>query len=138
MNDIGLYLQLFARGLMCYLRYLCLFVHSGVQHMLCCVFVLFVFGLCTPCCQFLWIVHVWLALRYSLPFMTNHWTFKMNNTTGASSGAGTARPSRTPKFTLDFRWHSCGLISSFLSSVLWASFCSFFFGHYIFCHVYVC
>jgi accessory gene regulator protein AgrB len=25
------------------LRYLCLFVHSGVQHILCCVFALFVF-----------------------------------------------------------------------------------------------
>ena len=47
MNDIGLYLQLYARGLMCYLRYLCLCVHSDVQHILCCVFALFVFGLCT-------------------------------------------------------------------------------------------
>ena len=30
---------------MSYLRYLCLFVHSGVQHILCCVFVLFFFVL---------------------------------------------------------------------------------------------
>ena len=29
------------RGLMSYLRYLCLFAYSGVQHILCCVFVLF-------------------------------------------------------------------------------------------------
>ena len=29
-----------------YLRYLCLFAHSGVQHILCSVFVLFVFFLC--------------------------------------------------------------------------------------------
>ena len=29
-----------------------LFVYSGVQHILCCVFVLFVFILCTLCCQF--------------------------------------------------------------------------------------
>jgi hypothetical protein len=28
---------------MSYLRYLCLFVHSSVQHILCCVFVLFFF-----------------------------------------------------------------------------------------------
>jgi hypothetical protein len=28
-------------GLMSYLRYLCLFAYSGVQHILCCVFVLF-------------------------------------------------------------------------------------------------
>ena len=32
---------------MSYLRYLCLFVYSGVQHILCCVFVLFFFVLCT-------------------------------------------------------------------------------------------
>jgi hypothetical protein len=30
--------------------------YSGVQHILCCVFVLFFFVLCTLCCQFLWIV----------------------------------------------------------------------------------
>ena len=41
---------------MSYLRYLCLFAHSGVQHILCCVFVLFVFVLCTLgvyICQFI-------------------------------------------------------------------------------------
>ena len=32
---------------MSYLRYLCLFSHSGVQHILCCVFVLSFFVLCT-------------------------------------------------------------------------------------------
>ena len=61
---------------MSYLRYLCLLAHSGVQHILCCVFVLFFFVLCTllpvsvDCpffiapsysltfiCPFLWIVH---------------------------------------------------------------------------------
>ena len=41
---------------MSYLRYLCLFVHSGVQHILRCVFVVFFFVLCTLCRQFLWIV----------------------------------------------------------------------------------
>jgi len=30
-----------------YLGYLCLFAYSGVQHILCCVFKLFVFVLCT-------------------------------------------------------------------------------------------
>jgi hypothetical protein len=30
-------------GLMSYLPYLCLFAHSGVQHILCCVFVSFFF-----------------------------------------------------------------------------------------------
>ena len=43
--------------LMSYLRYLWLFAYSGVQRILCCVFVLFIFVLCTICCQFLWIVH---------------------------------------------------------------------------------
>jgi hypothetical protein len=37
--SVRLYLQLFVGGLMLYLRYLCLFVYSGVQHILCCVFV---------------------------------------------------------------------------------------------------
>jgi hypothetical protein len=43
-------------------------VHRGVKHILCCVFVLFVFVLCL-CCQFLLIVHFWLSLRYSLTFI---------------------------------------------------------------------
>jgi hypothetical protein len=34
------------KGIMSYLRYLCLFAHSVVQHKLCCVFALFVFVLC--------------------------------------------------------------------------------------------
>ena len=34
-------------GLMSYLRYLCLLAHSGVHHILCCVFVWFFFVLCT-------------------------------------------------------------------------------------------
>jgi hypothetical protein len=44
-------------------------IHSGVQHILCYVFVLFVFLLCTLCCQFPWIVHFWVPLRYSLTFI---------------------------------------------------------------------
>ena len=46
------------RRLMSYLRYLCLFAYSGDQDILCCVFVLFFFVLCTLCCHFLWIVNV--------------------------------------------------------------------------------
>ena len=57
---------------MSYFRYLCLFVYSGVQHILCCVFVLFIFVLCTLCCQFLWIVHLLFTLRYSLTFIWKH------------------------------------------------------------------
>ena len=72
-SDEPLYLQLFVRGLMSYLCYLCLFAYSGVQHILCsgfffslhlvytmlsvslcCVFSLFI--LCTLCCQFLCVV----------------------------------------------------------------------------------
>ena len=45
-------------GLASYLRYVCLFAYSGVLHVLCCVFVLFILVLCSQCCQFLWIVHV--------------------------------------------------------------------------------
>jgi hypothetical protein len=43
--SVRLYLQLFVKGLMSYLRYLCLFAHSGVHHTLCCVFALFFFVL---------------------------------------------------------------------------------------------
>ena len=39
------YLQLFAEGLMSYLRYVCLFAHSGVQHILC----LFLFCFSSSC-----------------------------------------------------------------------------------------
>ena len=48
---------------------ICVFAYSGVQHILCCVFVLFVFVLCALCCQFLYIVHLWFPLRYSLTFI---------------------------------------------------------------------
>jgi hypothetical protein len=46
---------------MSYLRLLGLFAHSGVQHILRCVFGSFFFVLCTLCCQFLWIVHFLLV-----------------------------------------------------------------------------
>jgi hypothetical protein len=47
---------------MSYLRYLCLFAYSGVKHILHCVFVLFMFVLCTLCFQFPWIVHSWYSV----------------------------------------------------------------------------
>ena len=53
---------------MYYLLYLCLLAHSGVQHILCCVFLLLFFILCTIYCQFLWIVYFWLPLQYSLTY----------------------------------------------------------------------
>ena len=68
---VRLYLPLFVRGLVSYLRYMCLIQYCGVQHILCCVFVLFFFVLCTICCQFLWIARFWLPLRYSLTFIQN-------------------------------------------------------------------
>ena len=39
--SVRLYLQLSVGGFMSYLRYLCLFAYSGVQHILCYVFVSF-------------------------------------------------------------------------------------------------
>ena len=48
---------------MSYLRYLCLFVYSGIKHILCCVFVWFFFVLCILCYQF---------LLYSLTFIMEH------------------------------------------------------------------
>ena len=62
---------------MYYLRYLCLFAHSDVQHILSCVFVLFFFVLCNLCSQFLWIINFFLLpLRYSLTFICKHFPVK--------------------------------------------------------------
>ena len=63
------HLELRIKWFMSYLHYLCLFAHSGVQDILRCVFAWFFFVLCTLCCQFLWIVHIWLPLFYSLTFI---------------------------------------------------------------------
>ena len=41
--SVRLFLELFVGESMSYLRYLCLFVHSGVQLILCCVFALIFF-----------------------------------------------------------------------------------------------
>jgi len=91
--SVTLYLQLFVGGFISYLRCLCSFAHSGVQHILCCVHYLFVFRLvacvasfsgslciCLPscglCCQFLWFIIylssvLWPVLPVSLecPFL---------------------------------------------------------------------
>ena len=67
--SVPLCLQLFAGELVSYLQYISLLALSGVQHILCCVFALFVFVLCALCCGFLWIVHLLLPLRYSLTFI---------------------------------------------------------------------
>ena len=58
----------FVGGRMSYLRYLSLLTHSGVQHISCCCLSLSCV-LCAQCCQFLWIVHSWLPLRFSLTFI---------------------------------------------------------------------
>ena len=60
------YLQMFVGELIFYLRYLCLFVYSLVQHILYCVFALFFCVWCAICCQFPWIVYFWLPLGYCL------------------------------------------------------------------------
>ena len=78
-----LYLQLLVRYFqahmlynMSYFRYLCLFAYSGVQHILCCVFVLFFFALCILCCKFLWLVHLWWPIRYFPTFIILYnWPF---------------------------------------------------------------
>ena len=61
--SVRLFLQLFVGGLMScmYLRYLCLFVHSAVQHILCCVFGLFVVVLC--------LVYPMLPVSLDCPFV---------------------------------------------------------------------
>ena len=59
-------LQLFVGWILSYLCYMCLFAHSGVQHILCCVFVSFFFVLY---CQCFWVVHFLLSLQNSLTFI---------------------------------------------------------------------
>jgi hypothetical protein len=56
---------------MSYLRYLYLFEYSGVQHILCCVFVLFVFVLCTLYCQFVWILQATDGLVVSVDLVAH-------------------------------------------------------------------
>jgi hypothetical protein len=60
-----LYLQLFVGGRMSYLRYLCLFPHTGGQHILRCVFVVFFFILLSVSLN----CPLWLPLRYFLTFI---------------------------------------------------------------------
>ena len=67
--SVRLSLLLFVGVCMSYLLYLCLFAYSGVQHILCCVLILFFFVLCALCRRFLWIVLFWLPFRYYLTFM---------------------------------------------------------------------
>ena len=50
-KPVHLYLQLFVEGCMFYLRYLCLVAHSGVQHIMCCVFALFFNIIISSPCQ---------------------------------------------------------------------------------------
>ena len=49
--SVRLYLMFFVGWFVSYLRYMCLFAYSGVNHILCCAFVLFVFVLCALCCS---------------------------------------------------------------------------------------
>ena len=67
-----LYIQLFVGGLISYLSYLCLLAYSGGQHILCCVFFS---SSCVHYVAFLWIVHFWLPLQYSLTFISNSTDF---------------------------------------------------------------
>jgi hypothetical protein len=77
---VRLYLQLFVGGIMPYLRYLCLFAYYGVQHILCCVFALYIL-----CCQFLWIDHILIAASvfsnvYLQLFCAAVYRFQLENT----------------------------------------------------------
>ena len=82
--SIRLYLQLFLGGIMSYLGYLCLFTYSGVQHILGCVFclfVLFVFVLClvydgdTFCFICFRLVYPMLPVPRECPFLIAHSVF---------------------------------------------------------------
>ena len=55
--SVPLYRQLFVGGFMSYLRYVCLFGYSSVQHIWCCVFL------------FLCLVHLMLPVYLDCPFL---------------------------------------------------------------------
>ena len=80
---VHLYLQLFVRGRMSYLRYLCclcLFTYSGVHRILCCV-------LCTLCCLFVSIAIFWFPLQYSLTLIYIE-NYRSSNTKPTKKGGG--------------------------------------------------
>ena len=58
-------------------------------------------------------------------FMTYCRVCNYNNTTGATSGAGTAFPSEAPEFTPGFQWGSYYSIFSFMCNVLQIVVCPF-------------
>ena len=51
-------------------------------------------------------------------FMNYHRVCNYINTTGDTSGTGTAYPSGAPEFTMRFKWGSCYSIVSFIPYVL--------------------
>jgi len=55
---------------MSYLRYLCLLKYISVQHIMCCVFVLFVFVLYTQCYQCLFIFNLYCPFGIHLSSFT--------------------------------------------------------------------
>jgi hypothetical protein len=73
--SVRIYLHLFVGGLMSYLRYLCLIAYSGVQHILCCISVLF-FSSCVPMLS--------VSLDCSKPAKHRH-CFEINKSTLARS-----------------------------------------------------
>ena len=55
-----------------------LFAHSGVQYILCCVFVLFFFVLCTLCWVFLWIIIFNCPVSITRLKLLNHQLFNVH------------------------------------------------------------
>ena len=84
-----------------------MFAHSGVQRILCPVFVLFFFVLCTLCCQFLWIVHFWLPLRCYLTFISDHTIHNINHTKEQNLGNHKSYKNVAPCLTDEVRVSPC-------------------------------
>ena len=57
--------------------------------------------------------------------MTYQLVCNQSNTTGATSGTGTAYPSGAPEFTPNFQWGSCYSIFCFMCNVLQIVVCAF-------------
>ena len=74
-----------------------------------------------------------VTISSSLPVMTCHWILIQSNTTGVTSGTGTAFLSGAHQFTQSIQWRSfCSIFYVLLSTIV-CLFCTFSLGRCIVC-----
>jgi hypothetical protein len=75
---VYLYNLLFVGWLMSYLRYSCMFAHSGVQHILCCVFVLFFFVVLPVSLHCPFLIAAWIPPKTRGGKLSVHYVHSIN------------------------------------------------------------